>query len=541
MKLKGALMKKLGQHKTIFFLLIFLTVNIISVYVLSQKEITVIQSTLSQHAMNTQDKFENIMTDYERFFQLFVEMMNQEIDRNPEPEMIWNYLKDIDGKLNTIEGETFDGLYMYYQNRYLYSWDTPYSEYESTGYKATERPWYQAAVKGQGDIVFTPPYMSYANHYILTTISQLQPDGETVFAYDIKMGDIQNLVSEMNQYNNEQILIFDTNGTVIGSTNDLYLGGNFYITLDEASQLAANAQTELDAINTADQAAYSKALDQVNSAVAFKDFRVSFDSVFSKLQNEKCKVQLGTIKNQKYFSYLYNEDNFSFLIMVPVGSILIATVNDWLVPLLIVEILLIYILGRIAKEQKNRELKNAYIELGQIQKRLELALSAAQKAAAIDDLTGLMNLKSFHKEMIYHIDSMSDEDRGILIMIDGDRFKQVNDTYGHSIGDEVIRMSAQMIIGRIRTIDLASRLHGDEFAIFISNTDDYTVAKKIMADINESLAKDAKRKNLPAITLSSGAVLVKKGDNYNTLFKAADAALYEAKKTHNGGFAACDN
>ena len=57
-------------------------------------------------------------------------------------------------------------------------------------------------------------------------------------------------------------------------------------------------------------------------------------------------------------------------------------------------------------------------------------------------------------------------------MIDGDRFKYVNDTYGHMIGDEVIKLCAQMIIGRIRTIDLASRLHGDEFAIFIANIDD---------------------------------------------------------------------
>ena len=62
---------------------------------------------------------------------------------------------------------------MVYQDRYLYSWDTPYAEYENTGYQPQARPWYQNAVKGQGAVVFTPPYMSYANHYILSTISQL--------------------------------------------------------------------------------------------------------------------------------------------------------------------------------------------------------------------------------------------------------------------------------------------------------------------------------------------------------------------------------
>ena len=106
---------------------------------------------------------------------------------------------------------------------------------------AIERPWYKDAVAGKGEIVFTPPYMSYANHYILTTISQLQPDGETVFAYDIKMGDIQKLVSSTLQYDDEQIMIFDQNGTVIGSTNTDYLGGNLRASLEDTAQAVSLA------------------------------------------------------------------------------------------------------------------------------------------------------------------------------------------------------------------------------------------------------------------------------------------------------------
>ena len=69
-------------------------------------------------------------------------MMAREIENNPNPDDIWDYLKGIDSPMLEIEGDTFDGLYMYYQGRYLYSWDTPYSQYEDTGYVATERPWY---------------------------------------------------------------------------------------------------------------------------------------------------------------------------------------------------------------------------------------------------------------------------------------------------------------------------------------------------------------------------------------------------------------
>lgn len=68
-----------------------------------------------------------------------------------------------------------------------------------------------------------------------------------------------------------------------------------------------------------------------------------------------------------------------------------------------------------------------------------------------------------------------------------------------------------MIVGRIRTIDLASRLHGDEFAIFVSNTTDYSVAGRIISDINHTIEKEAKKRNMPSITLSAGAVIAHAG------------------------------
>ena len=164
-------------------------------------------------------------------------------------------------------------------------------------------------------------------------------------------------------------------------------------------------------------------------------------------------------------------------------------------------------------------------------------MKAAQKAAAIDDLTGTMNFKSFRQNVMEQIQNMQETDAGILIMLDGDHFKTINDNYGHQVGDEVIKLAAQMIIGRIRTVDLASRLHGDEFAIFIANTQDYTVAQKIVGDINASLVSESARRHMPNITLSAGAVIVRRGSNYTQLAKVADAALYEAKSSHDGGFA----
>lgn len=525
------------QKKRNKFIAAFLLVNLLAVGIIGMYEYKSIDDQLTAYVQETETEFEGVLHNYEHSFQIFIQMMAHEIAIHPDPDSLWNYLKSIDPVLLEIEGETFDGLYMYYQGRYLYSWNTPYSQYESTGYVATERPWYKTAAAGNGEIVFTPPYMSYANHYILTTLSQMQPDGETVFAYDIKMGDIQKLVTAQNRFTDEQLMIYDAEGTIIGSTDADYLGGNLFASAEEAAAVVSQAQEELQAIAADEAEERSKAEDKVAFASAFYDFRQGFAEGLDKLLTHEQDAVRLSIDGKNYFGYLLKGTEYGFLVLVPCWSMLKATLSNWLIPFLLIELLLVYVLARVNRAQRNQELRDAYVELGQTQKRLEIALSAAQKAAAIDDLTGTMNFKSFRKEVAAMLDAMEPEERGILIMIDGDHFKKVNDTYGHSIGDEVIKLSAQMIIGRIRTVDLASRLHGDEFAIFIANTDDYAVAKRIMEDINHSIVKEAKRRNIPFITLSAGAVIAKHGDSYAELAKIADEALYKAKESHDGGFA----
>lgn len=525
------------RKKALAFAAVFLIVNVVGIFFISFHEAHVIDKYLIDEASETRYDFNNVLKDYKHSFQIFSEMLSREIENNPDPDQIWRYLKDIDSTMLDIEGDTFDGLYMYYKGRYLYSWDTPYSEYEKTGYVATERPWYKDAAAGKGKIVFTPPYMSYANHYILSTISQLQPDNETVFAYDIKMGNIQSLVNSMNRFEGEKVILYNQNGTIIGSTDESYLGSSFHDSLGQAKARIGEAKKELAAIDQQDSDEVKKAEEKVQSATSFYQFREAFQDNLSLLSDSKNKALAISMGGSRYYGYLLQEEEYSFLVLIPFFSMLKATLSSWLVPLLMIELLLIYLLNQVSRGLKNRELKEAYVELGQTQKRLEMALKVAQKEAAIDELTGMMNFSSFKKHMSKILEELEPDDGGIFIMIDGDHFKQVNDNYGHNIGDEVIKLTAQMIVGRIRTIDIASRLHGDEFAIFVAATEDYAVARRIMEDINHTLAKEAAKRKMPAITLSAGAVLAKPGDTYVSLSKAADVALYRAKETHNGGFA----
>ena len=482
-----------------WFPAIFLIVNLIAVLLLVERENYFINSSLSAHAQNYKNKTEEVMQNYTHSFRLFANILSREIENNPEPDDIWDSLKEMDSQMFAIEGDTFDGLYMYYKERYLYSCD--------------------------------------ANHYILSTISQLQPDGKTVFAYDIKMGDIQKLVASLQDYSSEEMMIFDNNGTIIGSTDTDYLGKSLSASISETQNSLVKAQVSLEQASDAADEQRAKLLEQVDSTNAFLTFRKRFDHGLSVLTNQPEKATYVKVGNKPYYGYLLCSDQYNFLILVPFWSMLMDSVQIWLLPLLALDLLLIYILDRISKGQKNRELEAAYIELGQTQKRLELALSAAQKAAAIDDLTGMMNIKSFRKKVTDFLETMAPDESSILIMMDGDHFKTVNDNYGHTMGDEVIKLCAQMIIGRIRTVDLASRLHGDEFSIFVAGTSDYSVAKKIIDDINSTLASEAAKRHMPGITMSAGAVVARSGDTYTALAKAADAALYKAKPTHNGGFA----
>lgn len=85
---------------------------------------------MNAHALQSQEEVQSVMDDYRHSFQLFTTMLEREVEAEPKPAVIWKYLKKLDKQLQAIEGDTFDGLYMYYRNSYLYSWDTPYEQYE---------------------------------------------------------------------------------------------------------------------------------------------------------------------------------------------------------------------------------------------------------------------------------------------------------------------------------------------------------------------------------------------------------------------------
>ena len=148
----------------------------------------------------------------------------------------------------------------------------------------------------------------------------------------------------------------------------------------------------------------------------------------------------------------------------------------------------------------------------------------------LDDLTGLKNKGALTREINQFLLDKSTE-QGILFVMDIDRFKSINDLYGHDTGDDVLRQFGS-ILGKVFTHDeIVGRFGGDEFIAFIGNTDDPDaachIAGEIVREVSENVILAGGRQK---VSLSIGiAVYHGSEKNYSEIFKKADIALYAAK------------
>ena len=151
-----------------------------------------------------------------------------------------------------------------------------------------------------------------------------------------------------------------------------------------------------------------------------------------------------------------------------------------------------------------------------------------------DPLTGLLNRREFERKVNQTLKLFSEDTTHALCVIDLDRFKIVNDTVGHSAGDELLRQISQRIKQQLRRTDLLSRIGGDEFAIFLSNInkdDAVGIANQVLHSIREY--QFYWNKQTFRVGASIGVVdAPPKSSDFTYLFHAADTACYIAK--HEG-------
>jgi len=131
------------------------------------------------------------------------------------------------------------------------------------------------------------------------------------------------------------------------------------------------------------------------------------------------------------------------------------------------------------------------------------------------------------------------------MVIDVDKFKTVNDNFGHSVGDQVLRNLGQTLKKHIRSSDYVARYGGEEFVIILPSTDlnkTIKLAKKIKEVINNLKFELRKKSKTLKITCSFGiASFSEKASNTIDVFNAADQALYQAKKNGRDTIVACSD
>lgn len=155
--------------------------------------------------------------------------------------------------------------------------------------------------------------------------------------------------------------------------------------------------------------------------------------------------------------------------------------------------------------------------------RLQRKLSRLSRK---DGLTGLNNRRTFFARMATVLEQKKS---GVLLMLDADLFKQINDNYGHHVGDRCLQSIAHTLRRNIRKGDVVGRLGGEEFAIYLQNA---TIgqARAIGERLTKPIPFKADNDEHLTVTLSIGATISKPGITLDDLVAVADRAMYRAKQ-----------
>jgi len=182
----------------------------------------------------------------------------------------------------------------------------------------------------------------------------------------------------------------------------------------------------------------------------------------------------------------------------------------------------------------SQAMQNKLNEANKEMELLRLELTQVRQMAVTDGLTGLLNRRAFDMTLAEIIEQ-SEPDKTYLSLLDIDHFKRVNDDYGHTVGDNVIKYVAALMKKHSEDHHYVARYGGEELAIIMPNTSE-DKAIEISENIRSSMESSRlKRKDnnqpLHKITLSIGIAQLRAGDDSESLVVRADSALYQAKET----------
>jgi len=170
------------------------------------------------------------------------------------------------------------------------------------------------------------------------------------------------------------------------------------------------------------------------------------------------------------------------------------------------------------------------------QERLRSTYEISLSMALTDSLTGLYNRRYFevHLQKLLQKSKSSSKPLGVLMM-DLDHFKQINDTYGHGVGDEILKEFANRLKDNLRSFDLVARLGGEEFIIILPDVSEMRakfISERLRRAISEEPFKCSAPEGKISVTSSVGGIIVHDPDAaVQDVMKRVDDMLYKAKES----------
>ncbi|HSH70401.1 MAG TPA: GGDEF domain-containing protein, partial [Deferrisomatales bacterium] len=159
------------------------------------------------------------------------------------------------------------------------------------------------------------------------------------------------------------------------------------------------------------------------------------------------------------------------------------------------------------------------------------SLDLQEVLAQRDGLTGIMNARAFKQSCDSSFDLASRHGRPLALgYLDLDGFKGVNDSLGHSVGDQVLKAVATALTERLRASDFCARLGGDEFAILLPETD-LSGAQKLFTSLRENLSDVASRNRWPVGFSIGVAVFHSPTAHADEAIRCADGLMYKVKNS----------